>query len=73
MKRNIFLLVIIQSLIIGCSPFESNKGSYTKTTYFEPLRYDKNNGGYMIRDTERISSGIILADKERNKDVQKVP
>ncbi|BAK74049.1 hypothetical protein [Arcobacter sp. L] len=73
MKRNIFLLVIIQSLIIGCSPFESNKGTYTTTTYFEPLRYDKNNGGYMIRDTERISFSLDLIDKERNKDVQKVP
>lgn len=64
-QRIIFLLVTLTSLLYSNS-------KYTVTTYFEPLRYDETNGGYMIRDSERAIMRFIPTDKENNKKTQSI-
>ena len=64
-QRIIFFLLVLTSLLYSNS-------KYTVTTYFEPLRYDEANGGYMIRDSERAIMRFIPTDKENNKEMQSI-
>ncbi|BAK74048.1 hypothetical protein [Arcobacter sp. L] len=72
MKRNIFLLLII-SFMTGCTALKSNKGSYTTTTYLEPIRYDKENGGHLVvseNNTKHVVFKFRPTDDENNKEAQ---
>ena len=64
-QKVLFFLVALTSLLYSNS-------KYTVTTYFEPLRYDEANGGYMIRDSERAIMRFIPTDKENNKEIQSI-
>lgn len=70
MIRSIFVLAIL--FLVACS--SSNKGTYTETSYVEPIRYDKENGGYLVvNETDYASFKLILNDKESDKNAQEVP
>src|SRR5574344_2048383 len=71
MKKHI-LAILTLGLFTACSGFMSDKNDYTYTTYFEPLRYDKENGGYMTKDSERIMFRIVPFDK-KSKEAQISP
>ena len=66
---------LIVSLILGlftaCSGFISDDEDYTFTDYFEPLRYDKENGGYMIAgngNTKFTIFDFTLSDTKNSKE-----
>ncbi|MBP9479768.1 MAG: hypothetical protein KBF12_14290 [Sebaldella sp.] len=62
-QRIIFFLIALTSLLY------SNNG--TATAYFEPLRYDEANGGYVIRESK--FRAIDYKTNERDKELQKKP
>lgn len=62
-QRILFILIALTSLLY------SNNG--TATAYFEPLRYDEANGGYVIRESK--FRAIDYETNERDKKLQKKP
>lgn len=70
MKKYI-LVSLILGLFTACSGFVFDDENYTFTDYFEPLRYDKENGGYMIAgngNTKFTIFDFTLSDTKNSKE-----
>lgn len=78
MKKNI-LAILTLGLFTACSSssfdLKTKSNDYTYTTYVEPLRYDKENGGHLVviageNHTDYAVFQFEPTDNQKNKEIQ---